>query len=216
MAVTTYGHVCTRLGSDSSSTSSHNVTLATDPTSGDVIVIGLFRSTGNNSNSPYDAMTSSGFTLLVNHAPAGSYDMFGSILYKESNGTETGAITISSGGDAGEPDSVIFGWVFGGGDPATITSDLDDGSVTSPTYPTATLDKTVHIIMSQSNVNVGTDFPTGDTDVTGSTVDWRNGAIATAGGNTSSGTFSSASCTWGNVSISEATATVIVPTFRYT
>lgn len=206
MAVTLSGGVVVRTTEAATDTST-TVTLGASPADSDVIVLFVGRSTGNSTGNHTNA-SRSGFTLLTSYEPNATYDMYVDFLYKESDGTEGTSHTITMGSDAGEVNLIKGGWIFSGADPLTLTHNLTHTSASSVTFPSDSLDFTVHWLGSVKNEAMGTsDFASGDTQALWSTSDWRQGGFAVSGGNTASGSWTSSSVTYGTISISEAAAT---------
>lgn len=194
----------TRYSGDASSRS-HNVG---SPSAGDKIVVFVFRGNAGTTGTQNHA-TSSGFTELDHVDPGGAYRMIGTVLEKTAVGTE-GSITFDWTAIDGEPDQVICSVIVTGADNGSFVASLLDANSTTWTYPADTLDNSIHAGATHQDTDISSDmYPTDDTNITHSTVGWRNGGIALSGGNRPSQTFSaSQGGAFGTVSFDDGATTL--------
>ncbi len=201
-----------------SSASSNNFTLSATPTSGDMIIVYVYR-TSEGSTGTFPTATITGYTSKHHHDPLETYRGVIDILVKESDGTETGAQTVTFNETANGGHCIL----------AAVWPNVSDVSAVSVNYPnpstTVTVnadtgDGTVHCIGNQlQDIDQSTDFPSGDTLIgwARTASQWRSAGWATSGGGTVYGTFPSATYgTWTNLTLTEsagsATPTVEITT----
>lgn len=200
-----------------------DVTCSANVSEGDLAVIMTYLSNEGDTATDFPDASVTGFTHIDQFQPGSTYRGIVDVLAKYITGGEDGTsptyeVEFNYASNYGK---IVMVTVVPGASIDGITVNMAQFSGSSVTFPSDSQDHTIHLLGNNANdVDLDSDFPTGDTGITWcSTGSWRQAGFAHSGGNTSSGSFpSSVAGTFGTIHLSEAVApaAVIVPTFRYT
>jgi len=158
---------------------------------GDVILITVWRSNAGTSGAQNHA-TASGFTEVGHHDPTTTWRMIGTTLAKEAGASEPTSVNLDWTATDGESNQVITSAIIPAADISSFVVAFQENSSTNWTFPSdsGSLANNIHTAATQRNTDISSLlYPSGDTNITHSVINWRNGGISLSGGNTAASTF---------------------------